>query len=110
MPTTDAVPDDAIHARLHGATASGGDAYSVLQDSVKTADASSGEAAAPDDATHAGLCRATASGGEAAAPDDTIHAGLCRATASGGEAAAPDDAIHAGLHGRARPRRWAGAR
>ena len=92
-----ATPDDAIHAGLHGATASGGDAYSVLQDFVKTADASSGEAAAPDDATHTGLCSATASGREAAAPDDAIHAGLCSATASGGEAAAPDDAIHAGL-------------
>ena len=82
---------------MHGATVSGGDAYSVLQDFVKTADASSGEAAAPDNATHAGLCSATASGGEAAAPDDAIHAGLCSATASGDEAAAPDDAIHAGL-------------
>ncbi len=90
-------PDDAIHAGLHGATASGGDAYSVLQDFVKTADGSSGEAAAPGDATHAGLCSATASGDAAVAPDDAIHAGLCSATASGGEAVAPDDAIHAGL-------------
>ncbi len=97
------------------------DPYAVLLDFVRVADASGAvplpaQAAAPDDAIHAGMRAAAASPADAysvlkafvqgadasaspqaSAPDDAVHARLHGSSTSQGSA--PDDAIHAGLHG-----------
>ncbi len=99
-------PDDAIHAKLHGATTPGGDAYSVLtnfvQDSGGAGAATSpgpAQGPAPDDAIHAGLHGAATPGADAY----SVLRNFVRDSGGAGAAAspgpAPDDAIHAKLHG-----------
>ncbi len=99
-------PDDAIHAKLHGATTPGGDAYSVLtnfvQDSGGAGAADSpgpAQGPAPDDAIHAGLHGATTPGGDAYSVLTNFVRDSGGAAAAASPGPAPDDAIHAKLHG-----------